>query len=84
MKQGRITMPAASLIESAARGSGGPDTPLSLEDAARRLGVEVAAVRRFVHQRLLRLVPPESSGVWRSDVERLARVLARHSGAGLS
>jgi hypothetical protein len=83
MKQGRIIMPTA-FLETATRGSGGPDTPLSLEDAARRLGVEVAAVRRFVHQRLLRLAPPESNGVWRSDVERLARVLARHSGAALS
>jgi hypothetical protein len=77
-------MPAASLETAAVRGAAGVDTPLSLEDAARRLGVEVAAVRRFVHQRLLRLAAPELGEVWRSDVERLARVLARHSGAAFS
>jgi hypothetical protein len=68
------TMPAT-------RNTTGADTLVSIEDAARRLDVEVGAVRQFVRQRLLRLTASEPAGVWHSDVERLCRVLARQSTA---
>lgn len=50
---------------------------LSVDEAARRLDVEPAAVRMFVRQRFLRVASSEPMGVWETDVHRLHRVLAR-------
>jgi hypothetical protein len=50
---------------------------LSVDEAARQLDVEPAAVRMFVRQRFLRVATDEPMGVWEVDVHRLHRVLAR-------
>lgn len=56
---------------------------LTIAEAAVRLDVQPGDVRRYIHQRLLRLATPEPAQVWASDVERLRRVLARQQGRTL-
>jgi len=50
---------------------------ISVEEAAQRLGVELAAARMFVRLKLLRVASTEPLTVWEMDVERLRRVLLR-------
>jgi hypothetical protein len=53
--------------------------PVSIDDAARMLGVEPAAVRLFVRQHFLRLVGSEPAMVCGPDVARLRRVMERRT-----
>ena len=55
-----------------ARGGGGR---LSVDEAARRLGVEPAAVRVFVRLGVLRTSSRRPAALWACDVERLRREL---------
>jgi hypothetical protein len=52
-------------------------TTLTVDEAARRLGIEPAAVRHFVKQRFLREAASGPSSVWEVDVQRLQRVMLR-------
>jgi predicted transcriptional regulator len=52
---------------------------ISVEEAAELLGVEPAAVRMFVRERLLRVGAGEPAGVIESDVHRLQRVIRRQA-----
>jgi hypothetical protein len=60
-----------------------PGQLMTVEDAARRLGVEPAAVRLFIRQRLLRIGSMDPLGVWDADVDRLRRVMSRQSAVDL-
>jgi hypothetical protein len=50
---------------------------LTVDEAARRLGIEPAAVRMFVRQRFLREAAANPPAVWESDVQRLHRIMLR-------
>lgn len=56
-------------------GTRGGGRRLSVEEAARRLEVEPAAVLGFVRLRLLRATPDDPPQLWACDVERLRREL---------
>ncbi len=56
-------------------GTRGGGRRLSVEEAARRLAVEPAAVHVFVRLRLLRATSDDPPQLWACDVERLRREL---------
>jgi hypothetical protein len=54
---------------------------VTVDEAARKLGIEPAAVRMFVRQRFLREAEANPPAVWEVDVQRLHRVMQRRATA---
>lgn len=72
-----VPMRTLLLHEGAMSERRSPDRQITLDEAAARLEIEVAAARLFFRLKLLRPAASDPPTVWERDVERLRRVLLR-------